>query len=177
MPEVAQQLSDILVADTEGIEKEVEEEEEARKEMEVDDYDAKGMSDEQLLDPELIKIGTLSQLRAVVAQIDKRISALQDEMDIGLGTSLSAQHGRISSELTLLKVEDHARRAFLREDTTYDGRRGRLGMREGCAIPMDDLPVARSMDYIERCVLRKDFEGKEDGNEREAGGMERPVGG
>lgn len=177
MTELAQQLSDMLVADTEGIEKEGEEEVETRKEMEVGDDDAKEMSYEQLLDPELIKRGPLSQLRAVVAQIDKSISALQARMDIDLVTSLSVQRGRISCELALLKVEDRARRAFLREDTTYDGRRSRLGMREGCAIPMNDPPVARSTGDIERCAFQNDSEGEKDGDEGEAGGMGRPVGG
>ena len=54
MPELARQLSDMLVADTAGIEKGEEEEEEAEKEMEVGDDDAKWMNDKQLLDPELI---------------------------------------------------------------------------------------------------------------------------
>lgn len=175
MPELARQLSDMLVADTAGIEKGEEEEEEAEKEMEVGDDDAKWMNDKQLLDPELIKKGTLSQLRVVVSQIDKRISDLQTEMHIDLVTSLSVQRGRISCELALLKVEKRPRRAFLREDTTYDGRRGRLGMREGCAIPMHDPPVARSMGDIESCALQNDFEGEEDGNEGEAGDMKRPV--
>lgn len=171
MPELAQQLSDMLIADTAGVEKE------ARKEAEVGDDGPKGMSDEQLLDAGLTTKGTLSQLRAVVAQIDKRISTLQDEMNIDLITSLSAQRCLISCELALLKVEDRARRTFLREDTTYDGRRGRLGMREGCAIPMDDPPLARSMGDIERCTLQNGSEGEEDGNEGEAGGMEGPLGG
>ena len=175
MPELAQQLSDMLVADTAGIEKEEEEEEEAGREMEVGDDDAKGTSDEQLLDTKLIKKGTLSQLRVIVSQIDKRISALQAEMDIDLITSLSVQRGRISCELALLEVEKRRRCAFLIEDTTYDGRRGRLGMREGCAIPMHDPPVACSMGDTERCALQNDSEGEEDGNEGEAGGMERLI--
>ena len=73
-----------------------------------------------------------------------------------------AQRNAVAKELALLKVEDRVHRAFLKEDTTYDGRRGRMGMRQGCAVLIDDPPMARSIVAIEACAVGRGFEREED---------------
>ena len=180
MPELAKQISDMIVADNEALkakEKEINGKEGANGDAKKVDDDALEMSDEQLLDSELIKKGSLSQLRVAVAQIDLRIAIAQSEVDVfrplaGASSKVfrlfpplaefEAQRNAVAKELALLKVEDRVRRAFLKEDTTYDGRRGRMGMLQGCAVLMDDPPMARSIAAIEACAMGGGFEREED---------------
>lgn len=183
MPELGKQLSDVVVAHNEALEakkKEMEGKEKADAGAKKINDDALEMSDEQLIDHLLIRNSSLPQLLAVVEQIDRRIISAQSERDVArplvsalsevsrlslLLESLKEQKVLVQKEISLLKVEERAHRSFIRENTTFDGRRGRMGMRQGCAVPMDDPPVAPSMDDIEPCALGGDFEDEGGDNE------------